>query len=391
MPRKHLLQQQVLSSYHAGHYHAPLKAPVAPSGPVDELPQSFLQASKCLQHTDSVEKATTILLFELRKYLTNAPSLPSDGLESPSNCGSGGADARAIHDFGFSLLDGLRSLTAGKVVQACKYFNTGCNMAGQMIRKQPLSMFDILFAVFLNAAWASFEAVRDQVLTFLSKMTELLLGSCHSMSIILNTILGNDAATFSVPMLFQLMIDTLQGVHKQPSQTINQMKRNLISHVRISGDYNAAEGLIKQELDTSQHNYGNAENVRHVAMVRLLLARSRLDQGYHHEARALYEDILHHDSHSQKNSSTWQEASVYAAGHLGLLDVLDGHSSLGEIRLRSCLDAALPRYGAAELDTEANYHWLEIAEARYQPQGTDALAGKAITDPFQWAGIDWDT
>ncbi|KAK5056705.1 hypothetical protein LTR84_012237 [Exophiala bonariae] len=355
---------------------------------INECARMNLHETKRIAYTDSMERAMSLILFELRKYLTCAPA--SNSSDSCSSTDNKTIHARRIHDFGFSLLDGLRCLVAGKLSQAGKYFNTGCGMVREMIKMQPRTIFDILFATFLNPAWTSYDAMRGHILGFMYNMSTLILGSSHSLSVILHTVLRNAIDPSFLPLFFKRMIDNLEEVHKQPNTTILQLKRNLINYIRISGDYETAEGMIRQELHSSWKLASNVESARHIEMVRLLLARTRLDQCYHLEAQALYGEILRNDPRSQLDSSVWQESSIYAASHLGVLDMLNGRISDGETRLRGCLDAAVPRFGAHELDTVANCQWLENA-TQPQPQSDGVQIGRVFTDPFQWSGIDWNT
>lgn len=375
-------------------YQGPLPRPIMPpnekpglSNVISVMERTQISFPLCQgpTHVSSTESATMRVLFELRRYFNSDPFPGSNGSIQQ---GVLYLERRCVaHDFGTKLLDGFRFLVAGKFVEACKNFNDGCAVANKVIREQPRSIFDIFFTVFLDASWASHARFRQHLLTFIRNLAVIALTPSHPLPTILGIILRYDIMPGSVSPLFQQMIDASQDCSNHSKVAVNQMKRNLINLLRAKGDYIPAENLIRQDLLANATVTADSQARKHTIWLHLLLGRIRFDQARYDEARVLYEGVLDRNVLRGLDPHVIEESSIYASIHLGVLDFLHSRIGRAELRIRQALGAALNQYSPDELDTLANFEWLDMV---VRAKGHSHLVVKRIADPYQWSGIEWN-
>lgn len=211
---------------------------------------------------------------------------------------------------------------------------------------------------FGSSRWEQFEDFRHKLLEYLALMAEVVLGNCHPVTIILQTICRGDSLVVSAEHALRKMITIFEKKSRAADPDVLLVKRSLSVILRRQEEFAASESLLLGAIADSETENGYSHKETRRCLRRL--GHLYMQQQRWEEAEATFMRILDTAPGRQTGQpgvvdALWipDEISVYTYQHLARLSSERGDLSKCRWWFSKELMAAIKRWGpGGEYTTE---------------------------------------
>ena len=257
------------------------------------------------------------------------------------------------HLFWDKMYFGVNMLERNHPQVAFDSLQQGCDMVKDFLSRGPEHVFQGVFIGLGSYRWDQFQSVQDVLLSFLARMSTILLGASHLVTLLLQNLQTGDVIKRSAEFALRIMLDSFQKRLGSVHPDVLRLKRALCVVLRRQHEYRTSEAILVSAIRESEQLRGYNDGETRQCLQRL--SNLYTEQARYGSAMKLTEDAIQR-------------------GEAACGDELPDQTTIHAMHSGAIIAEQMEDYGKSE-------YWYMRLES--------VLRGKGVGDDNSLRGISW--